>query len=533
MTTPSGSAPRIIGRYALYDAIASGGMATVHLGRLLGAVGFARTVAIKRLHPHLVTDPEIVAMLVDEARLVARIRHPNVVPTLDVVSEDGELFLVMEYVQGESLARLVRAPNSEDGRIPSDIVGTIFVGILHGLHAAHEARGERGELLGIVHRDVSPQNILVGVDGIPRLVDFGVAKAAGRVGEATRDGQIKGKLAYMAPEQVRGTTDRTTDIYAASVVLWEALTGRRLFAGATDMEIFSKVMEGSATPPSSFVPGLPPIFDTVTLRGLDRDPAKRYQTAREMARELEAALTLVVPSRIGEWVENAAKAVLDDRAKRMEAIESDSAMKAPAVADLRAPRLSDPDVLVTVTAPLPEAGPAATGLAATDDPPSTQLSSVSERNVVATVAPQGKRSMPLLTGALVIAVVALGVVGAFLLRPHPSAQLQGASASPPSHSPSAPSSDEPSTSPPGTASPVVAMPPSTSTSTAPELSASAVPPHSPVGTSPHPAGEVAPANTPATRPHAPPPPSATAASAPVTPVPAVRVPAKDDSYDHM
>jgi len=208
-------------------------------------------------------------------------------------------------------------------------------------------------------------------------------------------------------------------------------------------------------------------------------------------------------------------------------------MKAPAVADLRAPRLSDPDVLVTVTAPLPEAGPAATGLAATDDPPSTQLSSVSERNVVATVAPQGKRSMPLLTGALVIAVVALGVVGAFLLRPHPSAQLQGASASPPSHSPSAPSSDEPSTSPPGTASPVVAMPPSTSTSTAPELSASAVPPHSPVGTSPHPAGEVAPANTPATRPHAPPPPSATAASAPVTPVPAVRVPAKDDSYDHM
>ena len=308
----------MIGRYALYDAIASGGMATVYLGRLLGSVGFARTVAIKRLHPHLAANPEIVAMLIDEARLVSRIRHPNVVPTLDVVAEDGELFLVMEYVQGESLGRLIRSPGTEDGHIPYDIVATILVGILHGLHAAHEARSERGENLGIVHRDVSPQNVLVGIDGVPRLVDFGVAKAAGRVGQETREGQLKGKLAYMAPEQIRGATNRRTDIYAASVVLWEALTGKRLFAGQTDIEVFSKVAEGTKTPPSTYVPGLPAILDAVTLRGLDRDPDRRYQTAREMARALEEALPLVAASKIGEWVEDAAQTVLFDRARRME-----------------------------------------------------------------------------------------------------------------------------------------------------------------------------------------------------------------------
>ena len=187
-----GEAARIIGRYVLYDEMAAGGMATVHYGRLLGPVGFSRTVAIKRLRPQFARDQEFVAMFVDEARLAARIRHPNVVPTLDVVATDGELYLVMDYVQGESLSRLLRASRAK-GSIPTDVVSAIFCGALHGLHAAHEATDEHGKPLGLVHRDVSPQNILVGVEGIPRVLDFGVAMAAGRA-QATGQGRIKGKL---------------------------------------------------------------------------------------------------------------------------------------------------------------------------------------------------------------------------------------------------------------------------------------------------------------------------------------------------
>ena len=219
------SLPRMLGRYALYEKIAAGGMATVHIGRLLGPVAFARTVAIKRMHPHFAADPAFVAMFLDEARLAARIRHPNVVPTLDVVAMENELFLVMEYVLGESLARLMQAAATRGERIPPSMVATIMAGVLHGLHAAHEATSDRGEPLGIVHRDVSPQNILVGTDGVARVLDFGVAKAAGRI-QTTREGQLKGKLAYMAPERdPRQGVAPAADVYAASVVLWEALTG--------------------------------------------------------------------------------------------------------------------------------------------------------------------------------------------------------------------------------------------------------------------------------------------------------------------
>jgi len=238
----------LIGRYALYREIAAGGMATVHFGRLLGPVGFSRTVAIKRLRPQFAKDPEFVAMFLDEARLAARIRHPNVVATLDVVATDGELFLVMDYVQGESLARLGRRRI-----IAPRLVASIVCGALHGLHAAHEARNERGEPLNIVHRDVSPQNILVGVDGTARLLDFGVAKASGRA-HNTRDGHIKGKISYMAPEQFRSQVTRQTDIYACAIVAWEALTGQRLFGGGDEMEILAKALAGTAAAPAAASP---------------------------------------------------------------------------------------------------------------------------------------------------------------------------------------------------------------------------------------------------------------------------------------
>jgi serine/threonine protein kinase len=315
---------RVLGRYALYDLIASGGMASVHFGRLVGPVGFARTVAIKRLHPQFASDPEFVSMFLDEARLAARIRHPNVVPTLDVVSLEGELFLVMEYVQGEPLGGLIKAMRKTGQPMPVPYAVAIVAGALRGLHAAHEAKDERGSPLGIVHRDVSPQNILVGIDGVPRVLDFGVAKAAGRL-QITREGQLKGKMAYMPPEQIRSTgTDRRTDIYAAGAVLWEALTGQRLFQGDNDVAVFSKVLEGKVDPPSKVAPQVPTALDAIVLKSLAMSPHDRYETARDMARALEVAVQLVPVSEIGEWVEKIGADHLSTRAQTISRIESDS-----------------------------------------------------------------------------------------------------------------------------------------------------------------------------------------------------------------
>jgi serine/threonine-protein kinase len=317
---------RLIGRYALYDEIASGGMASVHFGRLLGPGGFARSVAIKRLHAHFAKDPEFVAMFLDEARLAARVRHPNVVPTIDVVAESGELFLVMEYVQGESLARLLKAAARDKRRVPPRIAATVAIQTLWGLHAAHEAKSERGAPLGIIHRDVSPQNILVGDDGVARIVDFGVAKAAWRY-QSTREGQLKGKLAYMAPEQVRGgaTQDRRVDVYAAAVVLWETLCTKRYVPEDNPALMLKKLLEHAAEPPSRFVPDVPPELDAIVLRGMAADPGERFATASEMADALEGAIVMASPREIAAWVRAAVGSVLEERARMLSEIESASA----------------------------------------------------------------------------------------------------------------------------------------------------------------------------------------------------------------
>ena len=287
----STDAARTIGRYALHAEIASGGMATVHLGRLLGPAGFARTVAIKRLHPPLAKDPEFVAMFLDEARLAARIRHPNVVSTLDVVATEGELFVVMEYVPGESLARLLRVVRTAKDIVPVPIAATIMVGVLHGLHAAHEARDERGNPLRIVHRDVSPHNILVGTDGDAHLIDFGIAKAQNRLTE-TRTGSIKGKLGYMSPEGAHGhAVDRTADIFSTGVVLFETMTATRLFHGENDLDTLRRISEAAVPSACGIIPMLPPPLDHVLSRALARDPVNRFQTALDFM----AALTRIVP----------------------------------------------------------------------------------------------------------------------------------------------------------------------------------------------------------------------------------------------
>ena len=238
----------------------------------------------------------------------------------DVVQSEQGLFLVMEYVHGESLSRLMRTARATGEPIPPRIVAAIMCGVLLGLHSAHDTRGHDGALLGVVHRDVSPQNVIVGADGSARVLDFGIAKAAGRV-QVTREGQIKGKLAYMAPEQLRGRVDRRTDVFAASVVLWEMLTGRRLHEGAKDVEIVTRVVKGDFAPPSAYSPGLGPELDAIVLRGLAVDPDQRFASARDLALELERRVGLASPSEVSAWVERLASDVLHARANLVSAME--------------------------------------------------------------------------------------------------------------------------------------------------------------------------------------------------------------------
>jgi eukaryotic-like serine/threonine-protein kinase len=320
--SPEDDAAQRLGRYTLFGEIAAGGMATVCFGRLAGEAGFAKTVAIKRLHPELARDEGFREMFVEEARLAARIRHPNVVPTLDVVAEGGELFLVMEYVHGESLSRLLRAMRARTEHVSPKIAAAVMSGVLHGLHAAHEATNEAGEPLNLAHRDVSPQNVIVGADGVARVIDFGIAKARSSA-QTTREGELRGKLPYMAPEQL-GTTpaSRLTDIYAAAVVLWEMLSGRRLFEADDERVVFGRIIAGAEGLPSAFAPDIPPALDAAVMRGLAKDPDARFATARDMALAIEEATPLATHTQVGAWVERVARDALTSRGRRLARVES-------------------------------------------------------------------------------------------------------------------------------------------------------------------------------------------------------------------
>jgi hypothetical protein len=291
------------GRYAIYGEIAAGGMASVLYGRLIGPAGFARPVAIKRLHPHIARNDAVVSMFIDEARICARVSHANVVPILDVIDTPGELSLVMEYVHGCTLETLVELVRERGELTPLPIAGALILGVLHGLQAAHEAKNEQGEPLQIVHRDVSPQNIIVGVDGIPRLFDFGIAKARGRL-RTTPSGEVKGKLAYMAPEQLSAApTDVRVDVYAAGVVLWELLTCRMLFEGEHESAVVHAVMYGEVIGPRALRPELSEALDAIVLRALSRDPESRFASVREMARAVERVLVPASQSEVSEWLD--------------------------------------------------------------------------------------------------------------------------------------------------------------------------------------------------------------------------------------
>ncbi len=284
------SGRQFVDRYELIGEIAAGGMATVFLARLTGFGGFQRLFAIKRLHPHLQSEREFVQMFLDEARLAAGIHHPNVVPILEVGASDSGYYLVMEYIEGETLARLLSGAAASKQRLPVAIVIRMLLDTLGGLHAAHELRDEHGELAGVVHRDVSPQNVLVGADGVARITDFGVARAASRL-TATGVGQLKGKIAYMAPEQARGEEDldRRADVFAAGVVLWESLAHRRLFKASSEAATLSRVLNEPMPHLHEVAPHISPAVCDVVMKALERDREARITSCAQFADLLEAA----------------------------------------------------------------------------------------------------------------------------------------------------------------------------------------------------------------------------------------------------
>ncbi|MCA9635690.1 MAG: serine/threonine protein kinase, partial [Myxococcales bacterium] len=281
---------RRIGRYEIIQRLGHGGMATVYLARATGSAGFEKLVAIKVIHPHLAADPELVDMFLDEARIAARIHNPHVVEILDLGHEQGDYFMVMEAVDGETLSALIRKLRPSDGRLPLPVVLQILIDACEGLRAAHELRDADGNLLGLIHRDISPQNLLIDLSGWVKIVDFGIMKAKGRRTD-TRTGQLRGKLPYMSPEQAQSRPlTATCDLFALGVILWELLTGQRLFAGENDVETLARVVACERPPLASVRPDLPASLAAILDRALAREPGDRYPTAEAMLGDLRQLL---------------------------------------------------------------------------------------------------------------------------------------------------------------------------------------------------------------------------------------------------
>ena len=381
-------------------------MATVFLGALQSELGFRQLVAIKRPHPHLQDDRGFREAWLREARLASGIHHANVVDVRDIEVVGDAIQLVMDYIEGASLGELVAARAREGGKLPAAVAVRVVLDACAGLHAAHEAEGDDGHPLAMVHRDVSPQNILVGLDGVARVTDFGIAKCADSLEPATSQGMLKGKAGYMAPEYVRGeAVDRRADVFALGVVLWEALVGKRLFRGDNDSDSLARVLAGVA-PPVSAGDAVLRSLDGIVAAALARDRSARFSTAEELARRLEQAAGAVglvaTHADVGRFVRTA---VGERLAERRQALRDASRSAAPPAAL----------ELLSETTPVPE-----------------RRSSVRRRSL----APLGAAA------AIGLACAGAGVFA--LGRSHPQAAVPGpsvvaASSLPPATAPAAPS----------------------------------------------------------------------------------------------
>jgi eukaryotic-like serine/threonine-protein kinase len=293
-----------LGRYELLRQLATGGMAVVWIARQIGQFGFTRNVALKTIRPEHAADIAFRKMFLDEARLASRIRHANVAEVLDLGEEGQVVYQAIELVEGTSLKRLIEAWRARSGGgLPVPIAARVMVDALRGLHAAHELRDDQGVPLLLVHRDVSPHNILVGIDGLAKISDFGIAKAFGRIADETDAGAVKGKYAYMSPEQLRRSPlDRRSDVFAAGIVLWEALTGERLFAGGDVLETAERVL----TQPIDDLHerSVPKLLASVVAKALCRAPEERHASAEDMADAIEGAVRLATGKELASFADD-------------------------------------------------------------------------------------------------------------------------------------------------------------------------------------------------------------------------------------
>jgi eukaryotic-like serine/threonine-protein kinase len=289
-----------LGRYELFFRIGMGGMASVYLGRIGGEVDFERWVAIKQIHEHLAEEESFRNMFLDEARVAAQMSHPNLVQVTDVGLEEGRPFIVMEYVRGETLAQILKRCHRRSRKIPLAVAARIIACACEGLHHAHELRDPDGTPKGLVHRDLSPHNILISYEGGVKVADFGIAKAQGR-STHTRTGIVKGKPQYMSPEQATAkAVDRRSDVFSLGILLYEATLSRRLFKEESEYRTFYRITKGDVPTPRSVERSYPAQLERVVMRALAVKPADRYQTARDLQIDIERSL-----SAIGESVNSA------------------------------------------------------------------------------------------------------------------------------------------------------------------------------------------------------------------------------------
>jgi serine/threonine protein kinase len=294
------------GRYELLAAIGQGGMGRLYIAERRGIQGFVKTVALKRILPHLADSVQLREMFLNEARIAARLEHPNIVATYELGEVEGKYFISMEYLPGEDLSAVIGRCQG-DRQIPIEIAAALAQQAAQGLHYAHEARDAQGRPIGLVHRDVNPRNIFVTYHGVVKLLDFGVVR--GPQGQKSVPGVFKGKYGYCAPEQLHGgRVDRRTDVFCLGISLWECLTGTRLFDGANDAMAIDAVRSRRVDPPSALRANVPRGLDEIVLRALSRDPEQRYQSAQDLSEDLDRFLLErdVRPSvkAIGQWLES-------------------------------------------------------------------------------------------------------------------------------------------------------------------------------------------------------------------------------------
>jgi tRNA A-37 threonylcarbamoyl transferase component Bud32 len=327
-----------IGRYRLLQPIAEGGMAEIYLARQEGPGGFEKTVVIKRMRPHLARDPEFMTMFMNEARVVARLSHPNIVQVYDFGELDGSYFLCMEWLVGGDLDQVLSRVHKRKQHVPPAVAAVILSAVCDALHYAHNLKDAQGQLVGLVHRDLSPNNIYVTTQGAVKVLDFGIVKMAGR-GHETRAGVIKGKPYYLSPEQVRGKVlDGRSDLFALGAVLYELITGVRPFQRDEEFACMNAILEDPIPPPRTVVPTLPEKLEHVVMKALERDPDKRYANAHAMRVALDGFV---------------ASCTTSPASRQLQGFMEDLWAETPAIAPL-----PEPAVIVAPQAAIPELAPA-------------------------------------------------------------------------------------------------------------------------------------------------------------------------------